>query len=287
MENCWIFLKILEEYIYFMQNNKELDFDGVYRWENIPMNTVSRINKYWDGFMINKDLYLDAVNWLNRKEVKEIQQVIFDVLDGKITSKFTWGLILNANWEFEVAENKLENIYNSDNVSVDIQFQSKENWKNHNGIWILTIKGKKYFAKAIKHWKRIIIPLETEKDLENDKKTSIPISAKSEYKWQEYLDDFTKYNKDVNIIKPILAFDMNKQHFIIYPYIEWLQLLSDLEIKNNKLYSRIYQKYISYIELIESKWKVLDVKNNTNIYFDPKTEKIYIFDSVYNETQNI
>lgn len=261
----------------------ESDFDGVYRWEKIPIETISKTNENWDGFMINKPLYADMLNWLTKEENKKIKTTIFDILDGRIKSKFTWALTPNTDWAFEIPKNKLENIYNSDNISIDIQFSSKENWKNHNWFWILTINNKKYFAKAIKHWKRIIVPLEEERYTDLEHKTSIPLSAKSEYKWQEYLDNFAKYNKDINVVKPIIAFDAHKQHFIIYPYIEWLQLLSDVKEINPQLYSRIHQKYISYINLINSKWKVLDIKNLTNIFFDPSTEKIYIFDSVYND----
>ena len=266
---------------------QESDFDGVYRWENIPMDTLAKIDKKTgDGFMINKPLYGDAVRWLSEQDKKNIRQVIFDVLDGKIRSKFANWPTINADWEIIMPEIWMENIYTNDNIKINAQFSPQNVWKNHNWIWEIYIYWKKYFFKSIKHWKWKIVPLEEERYFDNDDKTAISISAKLEYKWLEYIDKFAEYNKDVNIIKPIVSFDKWKKHFIIYPFVEKLQLLSDLEIQDPKLYSWIFQKYISYIGLIDSKWKVLDVKNNTNIYFDPQTQKIYIFDPVYNENSD-
>ena len=128
---------------------QESDFDGVYRWENIPMDTLAKIDKKTgDGFMINKPLYGDAVRWLSEQDKKNIRQVIFDVLDGKIRSKFANWPTINADWEIIMPEIWMENIYTNDNIKINAQFSPQNVWKNHNWIWEIYI-----------YWKNISLNL--------------------------------------------------------------------------------------------------------------------------------
>lgn len=251
----------------------ESDFEGVYRWENMPMDTLARIDKQTgDGFMVNKPLYRDMIDGLNESEKKKIKQTIFDILDGKtkLSNKIDKSWLDLMEEEIWIS-NFWNKIYDDSKVSLQVMIWKAKTWNTYNWLWKILIGNKKYFVKSIKEWSDTEI-------LSN----SHYINWKTEYKWLEYVDNYFRYDNDINIIKPVMAMDRWKQHLILYPFVEWLVNAQDLKYKIPKLEKELQQKYDSVFKKILSEWIVWDIKP-ANVFVDIFTKKIYIFDPVYNE----
>ena len=252
---------------------QESDFDGVYRWENIPIDTLARIDsKTGDGFMINKPLYRDMIEGLSIEDKKKTKQIIFGILNYAISSKS-----FSSDESMKAMEEKVLLSSFWDEVCIDwsalfecMVWESKY-WNTYDRLVRMTINNKQYFIKSIDDSANATIIWNKHY-----------VTAKTEYKWLEYIDNYFKYSDDINIIKPIIVLDRWEDHLIIYPFVEWLVNWSDLKESNSELHSKLSKKYDSIFKKILSEWIIWDIKS-ANVFVDIKTEKIYIFDPVYNE----
>ena len=249
---------------------QESDFDGVYRWENMPIDTLAKIDKKTgDGFMLNKPLYGDMIDGLSQEEKKKIKQVIFDVLDEKI-DKDIFKKTHIKNGKLILWQKNYSKILDDDKVKIKLKGKNRI-WNAHDRLWHIYINNKKYFIKNISNSAYSIILWE-----------KVRLKWSLEYKWLEYIDNYFEYSDDINIIKPVIVLDKWEDHLIIYPFVKWLVNWLELKKSHPELHSKLSQKYDSIFKKILSEWIVWDIKP-ANVFVDIKTEKIYIFDPVYNE----
>ena len=233
----------------------EQNFEWIYRWEKTPIETINKLDHNQEGFLINQILYEDMIQWLSMKEIKEI--------------KIEISYIINKLNKDEPVD-KIINI--SNNIVLYIKNKKEDNWFRHKWSIVINIKNKKYFLK-------IVSPLDK---LGCDINWNF-IPASNEYQWIEYI---YKNHPNVNLIKPVLSYDDDKIHVIIYPFVENMNLLSDIY---EKYWEAVYNKIIlenPEIEILK-KDEIVDDIYSKNMRINKDNHKIYIFDPIYISSDNI
>lgn len=270
------------------------DYIGSYRWAEIDMDTLARIDpKTGDGFMVNKPLYRDMLDWLSKEEKQKFKINLLNITSWSKNKaiynnfvfwyndfiKFIAPILVKIKKLLWIKQRMLQKIlmkpkyhkiYIDKNVSI-IGILWNNWWGLTNKLTlVIDILGRKYFLKQMNN------------DVHNVSNYEILLNTNNEYRWLVYLDNYFKSTDDISIIKPVLSYDLWETSFIIYPFVDSLVLVSKLKTKNPKLYKLLKNRYDDIYNKLNESWIVSDLKME-NTFVDTNTHKIYIFDPLYHQ----